>query len=80
MNLINHWVALNVTHSNQLLTWSQLNEPVIQHHPQPHMDKFSDQLVYQTPNSQMPLFSSEITSAYMVEVSFSSILYLNLNK
>jgi hypothetical protein len=80
MNLINHWVALNVTHSNQLLTWSQLNEPVIQHQPQPHMDKFSDQLVYQTPNSQMPLFSSEITSAYMVEVSFSSILYLNLNK
>jgi hypothetical protein len=80
MNLINHWVALNVTHSNQLLTWSQLNEPVIQHQPQPHMDKFSDQLVYQTPNSQMPLFSSEITSAYMVEVSLSSILYLNLNK
>jgi hypothetical protein len=53
---------------------------VIQHQPQPHMDKFSDQLVYQTPNSQMPLFSSEITSAYMVEVSLSSILYLNLNK
>lgn len=80
MNLINNWVALNVTHSNQLLRWSQLNEPVIQHQPQPHMDKFSDQLIYQTPNSQMPLFSSEITSAYMVEVSLSSILYLNLNK
>jgi hypothetical protein len=80
MNLINHWVALNVTCSNQLLTWSQLNEPVIQHRPQPHMDKCSDQLIYQTPNSQMPLFSSEITSAYMVEVSLSSILYLNLKK
>jgi hypothetical protein len=79
MNLINHWVALNVTHSNQLLTWSQLHEPVIQHQPQPHMDKFSDQLIYQTPNS-MPLFSSEITSVYIVEVSLSSILYLNLNK
>jgi hypothetical protein len=33
-----------------------------------------------TPNSQMPLFSSEITSAYIVEVSLSIILYLNLNK
>jgi hypothetical protein len=80
MDLINQWVALNITHSKQFLTWSQLNEPVIQHQPQPHMDKFSDQLIYQTPYSEMPLFSSEITSAYMVEVSLSGILYLNLNK